>query len=69
MYECTVTKEYAGKILLDFILHMGREKEFEWDSNSLFVSLDDKLIAQGNIQKTLVREGQIVKVFSLPAGG
>ena len=69
MYEYQVPKEYDGKSLLDLVRHMGLEMGFEWNPNVYLASLDSKFIALNYMQETLVREGQLVKVIMLPAGG
>ena len=69
MYECPVSKEYDGESLLDFVRYMDCKMGFNWDPKVHFVSLDDKSVELNNMQGTLVREGQVIKVFLLPAGG
>jgi len=69
MYESVIPNEYDGKSFLDFVRHMGREMDFDWDSLAYLASLDDKFVALNYMERTLVREGQQVKVFPLPAGG
>lgn len=69
MYESSVSKEHNGQSLLDFVRNMGCEMEFDWDSYGYIASLDNTFIAVNYMQDTLIKEGQTVKVFPLPAGG
>jgi hypothetical protein len=69
MYESKVSSEYDGRSLIDFVCHMGFEMGFEWKSNAYLVSLDSKFVAPNYMQEILVREGQMVKIFPMPAGG
>jgi len=69
MYESLIPKEYDGKSLLDFVRDMGGKMGFDWDTHTHLASLDNTFIALNYMQRTLVKEGQQVKVFPLPAGG
>ena len=69
MYESLVPKEYDGKTLLDFVRDMGCEMGFDWDSLAYLASLDNTFVAVNYMHRTLIKEGQQVKVFPLPAGG
>lgn len=69
MYRYSVPKEHEGKSLKDIVLIIGREEGVEWGSCNYLASLDGRVVALNFMTKTLVSEGQIVKVFQLPSGG
>jgi len=69
MREFSVSKEYDNKSMQEMVRYMEQEMGFKWNADVHLASLDGKIITQNNLEKTLVHEGQIVKLFPLPTGG
>ena len=69
MQEFSVPKEYDNKSMQEFVRYMEKTNGFEWNEAIHLASLDGKIVSQNYLEKTLVHEGQIVKLFPLPTGG
>ena len=69
MFKFLISKEHDGKSLPEIIRYMEQTMGFEWNVTAYLASLDGKIIARNFMDRTLVHEGQIVKLFPMPAGG